>query len=656
MSPARRVAAAPEKPLVVFDGDCAFCRLWIARWESITAGRVKYAPSDEVAGSFPEIPKGAFDRAMQLVLPSGEVFEGAEAVFRALTFAPRRGRLLWMYRALPGFAPIARLLYRFIARHRSAGFTVTRFLWGTKMEKPTFFLASALFLRLLGLCYFVAFLSLWPQVDGLVGSRGILPVARLLDVVRAHTGSERYWLLPTLCWLDSGDGFLNFLCGGGALLSLVLIAGFAPAPCLALLWLFYLSLSVAGQEFLAFQWDILLLEAGFLAIFLAPLNLRLRRGFEPPAAPLLLLRWLLFRLMFSSGFAKLASGDPTWRNLSALRYHYETQPLPPWTAWFMHQLPSWFQTASVLVMFFVELAVPFLIFAPRRLRLFAFGAMVAFQVLIAAAGNYAFFNLLAVALSVLLLDDATFARRWRERAHELAVAGRHSLWRAFVTVPVAGVILLVSAVQMSGTLRRSVSWPSGILRLARAVLPFRSVNSYGLFSVMTTSRPEILVEGSDDGSTWLAYEFRWKPGDLKRRPRFVAPHQPRLDWQMWFAALGSYEENPWLINFLARLLQGSPEVTRLLKNNPFPNGPPGFIRAVLYDYHFTDPATHRKTGAWWRPELKGLYCPVLSREMLRSFAPSPLAGEGQGEVSAGENYTPKRSGSQARPSSPGGAM
>ncbi|HSS43957.1 MAG TPA: lipase maturation factor family protein, partial [Thermoanaerobaculia bacterium] len=449
-----------------------------------------------------------------------------------------------------------------------------------------------------------------------VGSHGVLPVARFLDWAHARAGREAYGLLPSLCWLDASDTFLHVLCGGGTLASLLLIGGLAPSLCLVVAWVIYLSLAIAGQVFLEFQWDFLLLEAGFLAILFAPRRWRMRIGFEPSSAVLFLLRWLLFRLMFSSGFVKLASNDPSWRHLTALTFHYETQPLPPWTAWFMHQLPVSFQRFSCLLMFSIELAVPLLIFAPRRLRLLAFGALVTFQLLIAATGNYAFFNLLTLALCVLLVDDAAFPRRFREWAARRAVTG--GKWPGWLLAPLAATILLVSLVEFSATLRHSDAWPGLALRLTRAAMPYRSVNTYGLFSVMTTSRPEIVIEGSEDGNLWRAYEFPWKPGDVLGRPRFVAPHQPRLDWQMWFAALGRYQENPWFINFLARLLQGSPEVLRLLEKNPFPDHPPRFVRAVLYDYHFTDADTRRRTGAWWRREPRGLYCPVLSREMLHA--------------------------------------
>jgi hypothetical protein len=370
--------------------------------------------------------------------------------------------------------------------------------------------------------------------------------------------------------------------------------------------------------FLEFQWDILLLEAALLAVFLAsPGRLRVRTGLSAPPLARFLVVWLLFRLMLSSGAVKLASGDPSWRGLTALRVYYETQPLPPWTAWFVHRLPASFHTASALFLFFVELAVPFLFFAPRRLRRFACAMTVLLQLLIAATGNYAFFNLITIALALLLLDDAAFPRRWREAAAATKGEGR---WPRGILVPVAVVLLAASAVPFAASLGVRRKIPGPLVSLYRLVVPLRSANGYGLFAVMTTSRPEILIEGSDDGTVWRPYEFRYKPGDPRRRPGFVAPHQPRLDWQMWFAALGRYEENPWLVRLVGRLLEGSPEVLALLAGNPFPDHPPRFVRAALFDYRFTNFDERRRTGAWWRREAKGLYLPALTRENFAAVA------------------------------------
>ena len=320
-----------------------------------------------------------------------------------------------------------------------------------------------------------------------------------------------------------------------------------------------------------------------------------------------MLRWLLFRLMFSSGLVKLLSGDALWHNLTALTVHYETQPLPTWIGWYAHQLPAWFQKFSCGVMFVIELGLPWLIFGTRKLRYVAAGAFAAFMILIALTGNYCFFNLLALALCVTLLDDSVLRRVVPKSLRGVPVpvsGGFHRYAKGAMNglfVLVVAVVMLVTVMQLLPARRTGHHWPRQILRdyyeTYQAIAPFRTVNSYGLFAVMTPSRPEIIVEGSNDGVAWLPYEFKYKPGDLTRRPRFVEPFQPRLDWQMWFAALGNYEQNDWFIAFCAKLLKGAPEVLALLAKNPFPSAPPRYIRAMLYDYRFTNFATRRTSSS-----------------------------------------------------------
>jgi lipase maturation factor 1 len=324
--------------------------------------------------------------------------------------------------------------------------------------------------------------------------------------------------------------------------------------------------------------------------------------------PLWLLRWLLFRLMFCSGVVKLASGDATWRALTALQFHYQSQPLPNPLAWLAHHAPAWWHTLSVLQMFAIELVVPFLIVAPRRFRIGAAAAFMVLQVAIALTGNYAFFNLLAVALCVLLLDDRAIPSGWRSERRE--PVGR--AWPKAIVVVLAVVIGLLSAVQMTITFRQGRSLPRPLVAAYSWLAPFQVVNGYGLFAVMTTTRPEIVVEGSEDGVTWHAYELPWKPGDLARLPPVVAPHQPRLDWQMWFAALGDWEQNRWFLAFELRLLEASPPVLALLARDPFDGRRPKHVRALLYEYRFSTPEERRTDGSWWRREERGPYGPVIS--------------------------------------------
>ena len=596
-----------SKPLLVYDDACDFCRYWIAQWQHITGDRIDYAPYQEAASQFPEIPLSAFESSVQLILEDGTVFSGAEAVLRALN----SGSLLWCYYHLPGFTKVAEIVYRFIAQHRPFFSTMTCWLWGTHTERNTSHFSRWLFLRAIGCIYLIAFLSLWVQIHGLVGSNGILAADQYLSAVRQQVGIAGYHLVPTLFWLYPSDLFLHILCAGGVVLSFVLIAGFFPPLALAGLWGLYLSLVSVGQVFLSFQWDVLLLEVGLLAIFFAPLQIRDTLSLaSPPSVPFLwLLRWLLFRLMFASGFVKLAS-DEVWRNLTALNFHYETQPLPTSIGWYVHQLPEWFQKVSVIGMFAVELAVPFLIFAPRRLRTAGCIGLVGLQVLIILTGNYCFFNLLTIALCLLLIDDVTWKwllpKRLMPTIHSL-VQPVHRYRHACIAV-VAILLFLLSGIRFSGQLFREARLPD-----VAWITPFRSVNTYGLFADMTESRPEIIVEGSNDRILWKTYEFRWKPGDLTKAPKWVAPHQPRLDWQMWFAALqGDYQRTYWFLNFMGDLLGGNPHVLKLLAENPFPDEPPRYVRATLYDYRFTKLSTKHSEGTWWEREWKRIYCPAIS--------------------------------------------
>ena len=619
-----RVSEPPPKPLMIWDGECHFCRLWIERWREITRGEVEYATYQQVAEKFPEISRTEFQRAVAFIDREGKVCFAAEAVYRSLRSRSSRKWLAWSYDHVPSFAPISESVYKFVASHRDFGSAITRLLWGDDVRPPTYFVARRWFLRALGLTYLIAFVSLWMQIDGLIGSNGVTPVSAFLAAVRGELGPRALSILPTFCWLNSDNAFLHFLCGGGVVLSLLLIFGIAPAVSLIALFAFYLSLTIAGQTFLSFQWDILLLEAGFLSIFLAPWQLWPKPGREPPVsrAGFFLLKLLLFKLMVMSGVVKLTSVDDCWWSLAALDYHYWSQPLPTVFAWWADQNPEWFKHFSVAFCLIVEIIVPVFFWTPRRLRLTACGLVVFLQIAIAVTGNYCFFNLLTIALCLLLIDDAVWPRRRgalqadeETRAVVSASMGhRLSILAAAIVVIVT---LPLNAWLIFTAFKPEAKWPRSLVFFYEQVEPFRIANSYGLFRVMTKDRREIVIEGSADGIDWQPYEFKWKPGDVMRAPGWCAPHQPRLDWQMWFAALGSYPQNPWFIRMAICLLEGKSDVTRLFARNPFPEHPPRYVRAIAYRYRFTTRSEHRQTGAWWKRQELEEYLPTVSLEQFR---------------------------------------
>ncbi len=595
------------QPLLIYDGRCGFCRIWIDYWKRLTGERIDYAPSQEAAGRFPQIPPEAFAEAVQLVRPDGSIASGARAVFETLGWER-------IYESSSLLAKSSETAYRFIARRRSLFYWLTRLTFGKRIEPARFALTQWLFLRLLAAIYLVAFASLAAQVTGLLGEHGISPARDFFGQVGTSLGWMRFWAVPSLFWWNSSDAVLVGAAWAGVALAAVLFAGYMERLALALLYLLYLSFSLAGQEFLSFQWDALLLEAGFLAIFFG------RTGTTQKTIAWLY-RWLAFRLYFLSGFVKLASHDPTWRSLSALDFHYWTQPLPTIVAWYADKLPRWFQHASTFTVLAVELGAPFLIFAPRRIRFVGAGMLLSLQALIFVTGNYTFFNLLSAAITIFLFDDqALRGIVWtprRVRAWLLSEPARTGRAARLGAAALTLLILPLGLARIYESVTRQL--PEPLETLARYTAPFELVNSYGLFAVMTTERLEIEVQGSDDGQQWRAYEFPYKPGDVHRAPRWAAPYQPRLDWQMWFAALGDYRTNPWFVTFAERLLEGSPEVLALLQKNPFPDHPPRYVRAVTYDYRFTTWEEHAKTGAWWHREPHGEYLPPVG---LRNQSPN----------------------------------
>lgn len=573
-----------ERPLLQYDGDCRFCVIWVKYWQQLTEDKIDYQAVRAID-------------VVRLYLPTGEVLIGAAAAYKTLGYSWGRGWLWWLYKKLWVFRKLSDIAYRFIADHRRIFYHLTRFLWGAEIRPATHLFTRWFFLRILGAIFLVAFLSLGLQLDGLIGSDGILSASNLLKASLEQMGAKDYWRIPTLAWISSSDLFFHLIAIAGMVFSVLLIFNFIPRVSLIALYVLYLSLFSIGQVFLSYQWDALLLEVGFLAILLS-----FSTGI------VWLFRWLVFRLIFLSGAVKLISGDLSWRNFTALNYHYETQPLPNIFSWYIHQLPEWFDKFSVIVMFSIQLVVPFFIFAPRRLRLFAAGSIVFLESLIFISGNYNFFNILTIALCLFLLDDALIQRLAPKKILEKSTPIFGKSLIAFFAL----LVFVLSAIQMFGLFNRGL--PPSLRFMVNLFLPYHIANNYGLFAVMTTARPEIIVEGSNDLRDWKEYGFKYKPDDPKESPRWAAPHQPRLDWQMWFAALNDFQQNPWFTNLMIKLAQGSKPVLKLFAENPFPDAPPKYLRASLYEYKFTDFAEKSETGAWWKRELRGLYFPVVSLE------------------------------------------
>jgi lipase maturation factor 1 len=447
-----------------------------------------------------------------------------------------------------------------------------------------------LYFRLFGFTALAATGAYAWQLRGLAGIHGLSPIAQTIDWLQTHGA---FMDAPSLCWLSGSDAMLEALCAICVASSLLLIFDVLPALALAALWLAWTSLVNVGEPFLSFQWDILLCEAAFCSIPYALWR-------DPPLWARMLVFLGAVKVTLESGIVKLTAGDPSWwPDLTALTYHYWTQPLPAWTSVFLDRLPLGLHQAACFIMFVIELGFPLLAFVPlRRARIVAAAGMIALQAGLAVAGNYSYFNLLAATLCVPLLDDELLARFKWPRAKEGSAPPARLNPFGWATVAIA----LVFSADIFGFQFGAVRLP-----LATAVDELRLLGSYGAFRVMTKTRPELVFEGSADGQTWQPYDFKWKPGRLDRRPQFVAPWQPRLDWQLWFSAMGRCGE-PYVLNLMRHLMLGTPEVIALMGDNPFPDAPPRFIRTTLWQYRFAP------TGStdWWVRTDPEPYCPVVT--------------------------------------------
>ncbi len=555
-----------------------------------------------------------------------------------------------------------------------------RWLFGPGPSSDRAYLDSRwLFLRALGIIYFSAFYSLHFQIRGLIGSAGILPVGEYLESVSRYMGGwARFWYAPTLFWIRSSDTALMVVVWVGIIASIALILNLWPRVMLFICFVCFLSFIGAAQDFASYQSDGMLLEAGFIALFFAPGGIRPGRGAAHPPSRVthFLLLWEWFRIYFESGVAKLTSGDPQWRHLTAMDQYYQNGPLPTWIGWYVQHLPHSFHVATAGATLFLELILVWMMFLPRRLRVICFCIVTPWEIGIILTANYTFLNYLVLALGILLLDDRSleplrrliFRRKCGHSLGEPAAVPASAVSSAAAEVaPITGdspsglpspaatptippvlfaappsgsagapvqqsarwlttlqsfrllfvgvvlsFIFYCSTVQLVQMLWPSVPLPTTPVRLLE---PFRIADRYGLFAVMTLGRYEIEFQGSNDGGhTWLAYGFRNKPQATNEPPRIYAPYQPRFDWNLWFASLGNWRESPIVLLTEERILEGSPPVMALFESDPFPLGPPLRVRAVIWQYWFTDMATKRATGEWWRRQMLGLYAPSLERE------------------------------------------
>jgi hypothetical protein len=500
-------------------------------------------------------------------------------------------------------------------------------------QRPGHLWARWIFLRALALWYFSAFYSLMFQIKGLIGPNGILPAGDFLQAVAAAFHAWRFWYAPSLFWFGSSDRALMIVCWLGAIAALMLLFNIGPRASLVVCFVCFLSFVSSSRDFSSYQSDGMLLEAGFISLFFAPPGFLPGLGRENPAsrASLYLLRWEWFRIYFESGWGKILSHDPSWRNFTAMNDYYQNGPLPTWIGWYMEHLPHWFHGATVILTFSIELVIVCMVFLPRRFRILCFCIVTPFELGIIFTANYAFLNYLVLSLGILLLDDRTL--EWVLPARVRALIDRRPVVVPGDDVPPAKPratlreLLRPIRLTIAGLCLGWVFYATTALLIWKfapqfplpstpvtALDPFRIANRYGLFEVMTHERYEIEFQGSQNGIEWTPYPFRYKPQDPNRAPGIYAPYQPRFEWNLWFASLGNWREYRFVLWTQEQLLVNQPDVLQLFASNPFASSPPKQMRAVIYRYEFTDMQTKREQGAWWHRELLGNYSPVIERE------------------------------------------
>jgi lipase maturation factor 1 len=507
------------------------------------------------------------------------------------------------------------------------GFITLRFVAADRL------LPRWIFLRALGLIYFSAFYSLLFQIEGLIGPDGVLPAGQYLGTVAQSTaGVARYWYAPSLFWISSSSQALLALCWIGIIASILLVLDIWPRGTLTICFLCFLSFVAAAGDFSGYQSDGMLLEAGFISLFFAPPGVWPGLGSTHPPSrfSLFLLQWEWLRIYFESGIVKLVGGDPEWRNFTAMDEYYQNGPLPTWIGWYMQHLPHWFHAGTVAATLIMELGLVWLICFPRRVRIVLFCVVTLWEAGVISTANYAFLNYLVLALGILLVDDrflqSCVPQRWRLRLADRTSLtnlddrktqpARHSVCERFrlvkhtISTVMLGWCFYATTAELIWILLPHAPLPVVPVALLE---PFRIANQYGLFAVMTRARYEIEFQGSNDGLTWTAYPFRYKPQALDQAPGIYAPYQPRFDWNLWFASLGTWRDNTMVLNTEVRLLSNDGAVLNLFAGNPFVNAAPKRVRAVLWQYWFTSMAEKQTTGNWWRRKFLGAYAPTFER-------------------------------------------
>lgn len=482
------------------------------------------------------------------------------------------------------------------------------------LPEKSYWLTRFMILRLLGLVYAVAFLVAVNQLVPLIGANGLLPVGVYFDKVVQALGSSGagFMRLPSVFWFWHSDTALLVVAWLGFILSLVVTAGFANAPVMGVLWLLYMSIIHAGQDWYGYGWEIQLTETGFLAIFLCPmLDMRPFPRRETPLPVIVLFRWLVFRVMFGAGLIKLR-GDASWRNATALYHFFETQPIPgPLTRWF-HFLPHFWLRVGVWFNWIAELVAPLFVFWPRIARHIAGVVIIAFQFFIIFGGNLSFLNWLTIIPALACFDDGFWARVLpKALVRKAQIAAQNAVESRPMNIAAWGIALIVALLSIQPVI--NMLSPGQIMNTSFD--PLDLVNTYGAFGSVGEERYNVIFEGTMDDTTdnkavWKPYIYRGLPVLLDKRPPQIAPYQLRLDWQMWFASMSSADQYPWTYNLVWKLLHNDPDVVSLFAQNPFPGKPPRYIRASIYRYSLAP--SDNPQGLWWTRRRLGLWMPVLS--------------------------------------------